>query len=83
MTVQPISTSVPGSASIQGIVGHFEVDCASGTGIGAVRTAITDAAAGLKMMGEQWPRTWVRATSDLCDAGGPPYISATRACGTS
>jgi hypothetical protein len=57
------------------ITGHFEVDCASGTGIGAVRTAITDAAAGLKVMGEQWPRTWVRATSDLCDAGGPPYIT--------
>ena len=58
------------------IAGHFEVDCASGTGIGALRAAITDAAAGLKVMGEQWPRTWVRATSDLCDAGGPPYITA-------
>jgi internalin A len=58
------------------ITGHFEVDCASGTGIGAVRQAIINAAAGLKMMGERWPRTWVRATGDLCDSGGPPYITA-------
>ena len=59
-----------------GIAGHFEVDCSSGTGIGAVRTAIGDAAAGLEVMGEEWPRTWVRATGDLCDSGGPPYITA-------
>jgi internalin A len=60
----------------QGIIGHFEVDCASGTGIGAVRTAITKAAAALKVMGEQWPRTWLRATNSLCRAGGPPHITA-------
>ena len=57
------------------IAGHFEVDCASGTGIGALRTAITNAAAGLKVMGEQWPRTWVAAAGDLCDSDGPPYIT--------
>jgi internalin A len=58
------------------IVGHFEADSVSGTGIDAVRAAVTRAAAGLKVMGEEWPATWVRAANDLCDSEGPPLTTA-------
>lgn len=41
------------------IVGQWEISSLQGTGIAALRQAITDTAAQLPLMGERWPTTWL------------------------
>ena len=41
------------------IMGQWEISNQVGTGIEALRQAITDAAAQLPLMGERWPTTWL------------------------
>ncbi len=47
------------------IVGHFRVSNKDGTGIAELRNVIADTAAGLPLMGEQWPATWLDAANTL------------------
>ncbi|WP_203757614.1 COR domain-containing protein, partial [Catellatospora bangladeshensis] len=57
------------------IIGHLSVDCAARTGIDALRTAITTAAADLPLMGAAWPRRWVTTAAELTTAGLPRHLS--------
>jgi len=43
------------------IVGHCEISNKTGQGIETLRKALTDAAAGLPLMGETWPAAWLNA----------------------
>lgn len=43
------------------IVGHCEISNKTGKGIEELRQALTDAAAGLPLMGENWPASWLNA----------------------
>jgi GTPase SAR1 family protein len=47
------------------IKGNFSVSNRDGTGINAVREAVTKVAAGLPLMGERWPATWLRAAQAI------------------
>ena len=49
------------------IVGHCEISNKTGQGIEELRQALTDAAAGLPLMGETWPATWLNAAEAIRD----------------
>ncbi|MEU7827318.1 leucine-rich repeat domain-containing protein, partial [Catellatospora sp. NPDC049133] len=59
------------------IIAHFSVDCATRTGIDALRTSIAAAAADLPLMGAAWPKRWVDATAELTAADLPPHLLTT------
>jgi len=58
------------------VKGIFTIDSASGSGIDALRHAVRQQAAGLPMMGTEWPRAWADA-SDAVRAM-PGYAATTR-----
>ena len=43
------------------IVGHYEISNKTGQGIEELRTALTEAAVGLPLMGGTWPANWLNA----------------------
>jgi len=47
------------------IVGHCEISNKTGEGIEELRKALTDAAAGLPLMGGAWPANWLDATEAI------------------
>ncbi len=47
------------------IIGQWEISNQAGTGIEALRQAITNAAAQLPLMGERWPTTWLNFANAL------------------
>lgn len=47
------------------IKGHYEVSNKEGTGIDELREAIAEAAAGLPLMGEEWPASWLDAANEI------------------
>jgi internalin A len=47
------------------IVGHCEISNKTGEGIEELRKALTDAAAGLPLMGETWPASWLNAAEAI------------------
>ena len=50
------------------LAGHYKVSNSDGTGIEAFRAALGEAAAGLPLMGEEWPRDWLKAAEALRDS---------------
>ena len=50
------------------LAGHCKVSNSDGTGIEAFRAALGEAAAGLPLMGEEWPRDWLKAAEALRDS---------------
>ena len=58
------------------IVGVFQADALTGTGIQEVRDAVRAQAAGLPLMGVAWPRSWVRAAEAVRGLDGL-VVSAT------
>ena len=47
------------------VVGHFEVSNKDGRGIDTLREYIANTAAGLPLMGEMWPATWLDAADEV------------------
>ncbi|MDI6792753.1 MAG: COR domain-containing protein [bacterium] len=47
------------------IVGHCEISNKTGQGLEDLRKALTDAAAGLPLMGENWPAAWLNAAEAI------------------
>jgi len=47
------------------IAGHFEISNKTGEGVEKLRTVLTDTAAGLPLMGETWPGTWLDAAEAI------------------
>ena len=47
------------------IVGHCEISNKTGEGIEELRKALTDAGAGLPLMGETWPAAWLNAAEAI------------------
>lgn len=62
------------------IAGHFSVDCMSRQGIPPLIAAVTEHAAALPLMGQSWPRAWLRAAEVLTGGERPPYITAGQMC---
>ncbi|WP_308167576.1 COR domain-containing protein [Catellatospora tritici] len=65
-------------AAYPAIVGSFPVDCAARTGFEQLHVALVGAAAGLPLMGAEWPRAWAAAAEALTGRDSEPYLSAAR-----
>lgn len=66
-------------ADYPAIAGHFSIDCRTRTGIVELAAAIALAAAGLPLMGAQWPRRWAEA-ADALAADARPFAPAEDIC---
>jgi internalin A len=64
------------AARYPAIVGVHNVDCAARLGFDALLKAVTATAAGLPMMGAEWPSSWANAASALTGRDRPPHIPA-------